>query len=451
MWVYLAFVLGALIWAVRIQYELESLPSLFWFGLMSLPFAVQFRTFASDGLAIQLFGIIFIGLCLLIGDLFKIRTSSMRIPLAVPRISILDDYKFYAATFVFVALFHLSLLEHVPLWEKYIHNVKDEKLLQAMREESSKLLQVPDLLKYVFNWIVNILAPVTVYLLLSRKKYIGAFLFFGLALLYAQMSLAKVPSFIMVAGILALLLWMTTYRKRAWFYLISLVLLTPLIWHATVFFVLSPKSIFKYEPPHNRVAAMHLSADDPRSKLTIGDKSRMQTRRSNYQSTFLESRYNYYMYRGFLVPVEVSNRWYQFFPHRSQGHIGLKGLLPDDRNEGYVHPAQQVGNWAYTERFPEWYLTTVRAYASADADVYARFGIVGIVMVGLMVLLTRIALKWLLTSMPLAQALYMVGVVMLSLLLPMASLQAIFVANGLALILGLMFLCRVYFYRTTQA
>ncbi|MHB0984019.1 MAG: hypothetical protein ACYC05_00310 [Sulfuricella sp.] len=442
LWVYLAFSLGALIWAAYKKYDLESLPSLFWFGLISLPFAVQFRTFAENGLAVQLFGIIFVGLCLLIGDLLKVRPRSVAAPVVAPNLSVFTDYKLYAVVFFSVALYHLSLLDHVPLWEKYVHHVDDEKLLQVMRERSSKLLQVPDLLKYTFNWIVNIAAPVTIYLLLTRKKYIGAFLFFAAAMLYAQMSLAKVPTFIMVACILALLLWTMTYKKRARLYLLSLFLLVPVCWDAGSFFASSPESVFKYEPPQKRVIALGLQADDPRIKLTFGDKSRLHPRKSDAQSHFLVGRYNYYIYRGFLGPVEISNRWYQFFPSVTGGYVGWEGLLPGSRNDHYVHPAQRVGNWAYTERFPEWYLTTVHAYASVDADAYARFGILGIVVVGLMILITRIALKWLLIDVPLVQALYVIGLVMLSLLLPVASLQAIFVANGLFLVLGLMLLCR---------
>jgi hypothetical protein len=104
-----------------------------------------------------------------------------------------------------------------------------------------------------------------------------------------------------------------------------------------------------------------------------------------------------------------------------------------------VHPSQRVGNWSYTSRFPKSYSETVHAYASIDADAYARLGTVGILIAGVLVFVIRFLMKVLLVNTSISRILYSLGIVMLALLLPIASVQAILIAHGLVVILLLMF------------
>jgi hypothetical protein len=333
-------------------------------------------------------------------------------------------------------------MDKVPLWEKYVHGVRDETALLLMREKASKLLNAPDLLKYVFNWAIVIVVPVGVGLLVNRRSYAAAGMFAAVALLYANITLAKFPTLIMVCAIVMITLGEMTVeaRKRAGIAAAFLALL--LIVAALRYFLTVPDSVFRYHPPADRVASMRLAAEDPRSVLTIGDRSRLKPRRSNLESTFTAGPLDYVVYRAFLGPTDVSSRWYQYFPVRSGGFLGWEGIAPGTRGPTFVHPAKRVGNWAYRERFPEWYLESIHAYASIDADAYARFGTKGIVAAGLLLLLCRWLLKLLTLDDPLMRSLYAAGLVMLALLPSMASLQAVLLANGLAVVILLMIVVR---------
>lgn len=448
-WPYVCLMVVLILVALYKKQDLDLLPSILWLVLITFSFAVQSSTFADDNLYIQLFGIMYIGAMLYIGDTYHINIPDVAHTSTTIFSRVFSDYRLYVVLFMVVAAFHISLLDHVPLWEKYINNITDEKLLQSMREKTSKLLAVPDILKYVFNWIVNIAAPVAIYLLVVRKKFLAALLIFVIAILYAKLSLAKVPSFILTMCVLVMLLWNVTYAKRVKGYLFAFIICVPLLIPAVWFFAFDPSSIFNERPDSGKLLTIDLPDNDPRSKLTIGDYSRLQSRDSAKEAHFLSGRYNYYMYRIFLVPVEVSNRWYQYFPKYNQGFVGWEGLIPGVDRSNYIHPAQKVGNWAYTERFPMWYIPSIRAYASVDAEAYGRFGIFGVVVVGMLLLILRIALKMLLSREPVIKALYITGLVMFSLLLPMASLQAILVANGLIVVVAAMLAWRWLSSRST--
>lgn len=138
------------------------------------------------------------------------------------------------------------------------------------------------------------------------------------------------------------------------------------------------------------------------------------------------------------MPVEVSHRWYIYYPSIHGKYLAFFGLTPASRREkGFRHPANQVGIWAYRKRFPEKYLASVRAYASADADAQALWGIPGLLVVGCLILVIRLASATLVVEGFLGKVLPACSLTILALCLPMASLQATLLAQGLAVLLAL--------------
>jgi hypothetical protein len=400
---------------------------------------VQFNSVFWESRSIQAFGVAFIGICLMLGDSVNVKPSNLYRNETSEQKSFISDYRIYVVLFIVIASCHLILLKHIPLWEKYVNKISDAKILLSMREHTSKFLSVPDVVKYLFNWIGNISGPIGVILLILKRKYIRSAVFFLLALVYAKMSLAQIPLIILITAIIVLLLGRNPYNKRIKIYTVSAVVAVPIFLGSTVFLIWSPNSIFNYEPSQIEANSLSLPQNDPRSVLTIGDKTRLRSELyGNTKLPFLQSRCNYYLYRIFLVPIEVSSRWYQYFSGVSGEFIGLEGLTPGTRGKQYVHPSQRVGNWSYTSRFPKYYSETIHAYASIDADAYARFGTVGIVVAGVLVFLIRFGMKVLLGNTTMSPILYSLGIVMLALLLPIASLQAILIANGLFIVLLLM-------------
>jgi hypothetical protein len=424
--------------------DVELLPSLSWFVLMVLPFWVQFESFPETSQSMQAFAVGFVGTCLLIGDSLPVRPAGIGRTAPSKFNEWLRDFRLYGVFLIVLALYHLSLLDHVPLVEKYIGRVHDARELSWMREQTSKLLAVSSLTKYVFTWLVNIAAPLAVVLAWTSGRRVWSLALFAFAVMYAAMSLAKVPLFLLGIILLVTFWQRVAFAKRLAAYLAILLLLVPIGWDAYSFFVSSPHSVFNYRASPAAVAALDLRETDPRARLTIGDHSRLMPIEADSALGTHERIYNYYTYRLFLSPIDVSSRWYQYFPSVSGRHIGLQGLTPADReHSAETHPARLVGAWAYGARFPDKYLETAQAYASVDADAYARFGLAGILGVGVIVIALRLALKRLKTSDALGQTLYAIALVLAGLLWPMASIQAVLVSNGLAVVIVLMMLAHL--------
>jgi hypothetical protein len=440
--IFVASYVFALAWGIFKKNDIELLPSLSWLFLMVLPFWAQFDTFPDTSRLVQAFGVVFIGTCLLIGDSVVLRlASNQRVGMHPSANRWVSDFRVYALLLILIAVYHLSLLDYIPLVEKYLHRVGDARELSLMREQTSKLLPVHSLTKYIFTWAVNIVAPLAIVLAWSKGRYLLAAALLGFALMYAAMSLAKVPLFLLGIILLVVFLQRVPFSKRLGAYVAGLLLLVPVVWDAYSFFVHSASSVLNYKATPEIIAGLNLSNSDPRAQLTIGDHSRLRPVELDTALGTRERLYNYYAYRLFLGPADVSSRWYQYFPAVSGQYIGLQGLTPADRERSAeTHPARRVGAWAYGARFPDKYLDTAQAYASVDADAYARFGSIGILGAGLFVLALRLLLKRLRGTCVLEQTLYAVGLVLFALLWPLASLQAVLLSNGLAVVIGLMLL-----------
>lgn len=424
--------------------DLEIVPSAVWLLLITVPFLFQYSTFPAEYSGRQALGIIAVSVGLLVGDLLAGRRGlGKRQPPGACVISvILRSPWTYASVFALIAVTHIVSVEHVPLWEKYIGHESDARLLQEYREAASKLLHVPDWLKYAFNWVVNICAPIGVLLFWTKGRRMAALVFLTAALLYANLTLAKVPTFLLFATLAAFVLFSRRPSTRMKAYIAGGMVGALLVSVAILTLQRDPESIFNFEPNAERIDALGLAESDPRSRLTVGDRARFRSYDDASNMSLFATRAEYYIYRIFLVPVEVSSRWYQYFPAYSSGFIGAEGLAPGSRSAAYAHPAQRVGNWAYTERFPQWYRRTVHAYASLDADAYARYGMGGIAIAAGFIMFVRLILSGLKVDDALGRGLYINGVILLGLLAPMASVQAILIANGLAIVCVL----QVFYY-----
>ncbi|WP_291515380.1 hypothetical protein [Bdellovibrio sp. ArHS] len=434
-----------LIWNFFRKNDLEILPSFLWLLLMVLPFWVQFDSFPSVSIANQMTGIVFIGTCLLVADSIKIKPNSGANKLMPAAEKFFSSYWLYAGLFILITSYHMSLIPHIPLIEKYLHGVTDPTELSRMREDTSKLLNVSSLLKFLFNWAANILAPVSIVLALRKKKYLLAVLFFIMAALYAVMSLAKTQMVFLGIVIILSIFFQMPFKKRLLGYLVLLILMSPFLYQGYDFLTHSPLSVMNWQASQAEIDQLKLSPEDPRSRFTPGDHSRLAPLDLEKRLSASERVYNYTFYRVFLGPADVSSRWYQYFPEHSDGFIGLQGLKSKDReNAAKTHPARLVGHWAYTERFPNRYLETVQAYASVDADAYARFGIFGIVLAGVLVLVLRILLKVFRDGSELGESLYVIALVLMGLWWSSASVQAILLAQGVLPILALLCLRYVF-------
>lgn len=310
--------------------------------------------------------------------------------------------------------------------------------LAQLREESSKLSGLPRPFIYLCQAGVFLTPALVLALWRLGFWYLSLPLcFFGL--FYAQSTLSKGP--ILVSLFLyGILLWprLTVQWRRPSFRLAVGIGFLGLCWglfHIT----LHPLGLLRYRVPDQAQQAVTEEArrqlgDKPVPAFTLADHSRlMDDLVEPGQLSFLERKMNYLVYRVFLTPVEVSHRWYAYFPRASGGFLGLGSLLGHgDR----PHPSNEVGVWAYQSRFPKRYLSSVHAYGSADADAYARGGVLALFMAVFFIGLLRAALGEWMSPLPLLRDLTITGTVLLGLFLPMASLQALIAAQGVGLIVA---------------
>lgn len=413
----------------------EIMPSIMWFGFMTLPFVLQWSYFAAGSRELQAMGIIIIGLALMMGDLAPVSNVQPAVNKVNKNrliIRLINDYRVYVLAFLLIVIYHLTQIGEIPLLAKYFYHADPIKI-KVLRENSSKLLDVPVVSKYMFTWATGIIAPVGFLLMLKRKLYLRASLFILLALLYARITMALLPSLYMlfIVCFLAILEWKLRLSRR--YTALLIIILSPFLIKTGLFLVTSPYSVFHYQA--NAVSTPAFAKDDPRSISTIPD---------NYRSIpkdkvpFIKQQINYVVYRFFLVPAEVSGKWYQYYPEVNGGYIGFADLLPGGRGPGFVHPANAVGRWAYEQKHPQKYLDSVHAYASIDADAHARVGMTGVLLTALVLLSIRLFIKKILVNSFISRCLYGIVIVQLSLLPVQASLPAILVAHGMVILLLLM-------------
>ena len=178
-----------------------------------------------------------------------------------------------------------------------------------------------------------------------------------------------------------------------------------------------------------------MQPDDPRRALTYGYNFRLEPDAAEAPRSKVQTMLEYAVYRAWLTPSDVSNRWYQYFIYVQKEPLGLRNFFPARGGAATEAPSRAVGLWAYRARFPHKYWDTISAYASFDADAFAHGGIPGVAVAVILLVLARVGAAYLLTAHPVGLASYGVFLSALAILPSSASLQAIFGANGLFIVL----------------
>jgi hypothetical protein len=146
-------------------------------------------------------------------------------------------------------------------------------------------------------------------------------------------------------------------------------------------------------------------------------------------------------YRFFLTPVEVSNRWYDYFDGNPSGRRNFSNILERNLPD---QASNKVANWAYVSKFPESYTKTTSANTSIDADAYSFHGLFSVVIAALLLLVIRVFVSF--TSRKVNEFEPILEGLALGLLafLPVtAPMQAILLPQGLGLVLLILFIIRI--------
>lgn len=436
----------------KVEHAAEFAPSIGWLGLMLLPLAFQYPDLHPTGRTLQMGLVCAIALLLFSADWVAFRIASRR------RLCLdsapANRWRWVAGLGFGVPLAaHLYLMPHIPLLAILQDPTTGESAMTMLRLEAGKLMHVPSIVMYMFNWALIVFAPV--YVVSSwvggyRGHAVAGLLFAGV---YAIATWAKLPIALLVFTCLfAGCALPGRWRSRLCVGAIGLVAAAVLI--LTTLFATGSLQHLKSASNHTQAAVLqNMPSDDPRRALTYGDNFRFESATPMGNGAGMRDVLEYVVYRAWLTPSDVSNRWYQYFTYAHAKPLGVRSLLPSRDQSGAAEsaPSRQVGLWAYRARFPHRYWDTINAYASFDADAFSRGGVLGVFVAMILLLIVRVGSAWLLTSHPVGQTAYAVLLCGLSILLPVASTQAVLGANGLLIIPVVLWLIRMQTARQVQS
>jgi hypothetical protein len=343
-----------------------------------------------------------------------------------------------AAFIIVLPIIHVATAHGLPIVERLTGNLDPEQSAMV-RERFSKLLDAPVLLKLSFNWVIVVAGPLLAAILFMRRRW----MLFGATVAwcstYAIVSGAKLPL------ILFLLFTAIAVMKGLAPRLSGL--LTQAM--AAGLLVIVVAGVYRGEVLHNwyeqinwdRLPAAytaglqeHLSTTP--IQISPADVERLSLPgRDQKKPGSLTDIGDYAAYRAILSPMEVSNRWYEYYP-AVEGWRPVDDLLPTTKPGDWRHASNKVGTWAYVQRFPDSYFDTIHAYASADADAYSFGGLPAVLFAAFVLALVRASLGLLAHGGELEVALSGLGIAFLTALPFQASVQAILIPQGLALVLA---------------
>lgn len=432
-------------YGAQVDSIVEFAPSLGWLSLMLLPLAYQYPDLHPMGRGLQLALVTAIALLLFLADFLCFRKATKRLP-AIGQGSARQWMTLAGLCFLLPATAHLYLMPKIPLLIAIFDSDVTHSSLMLLRHDSAKLLDVPSFVKYLFNWTLVVFAPVYIVVAFFTGHQRQAILGLMMASLYAAATLAKFPLVLLLITCLFASCIMPSRFRRG----LSLGLAVSVLLGA-VFIGLV---LFSSSPHFNKISLSHLqsseftqmNADDPRRALTLGDYLRLEPAGENLQRSKALNIAEYVLYRAWLTPADVSNRWYQYFTYVKKTPMGFHNFLPTQRTTTGDAPSRAVGIWAYQARFPDKYSETVSAYASFDADSFARGGVMGVAAATILLLAARVGAAFLLISHPVGVASYGVLLCGLAILPSSASLQAMFGAHGLFILLIVLLAIRLLAY-----
>lgn len=412
----------------------EFAPSIGWVSLMLLPLAFQYGDLHETGRALQLTLVSGIAACLFLADVLCFNKAIKRRP-GMARSPAMPWLVLTGLGFLLPVATHLFLMPKIPLVAVLFDKDATENALTLLRLNSTKLLAVPPIINYTFNWAMVVFAPIHIVVALFVGRWRQAVLGLVLASLYAAATLARLPLVLLLATcVVASCVMPGPVRRHLCAGLVGLVLLG--FGFIGVLFASGSLVHLKSASGHAPSPAItQMMPDDPRRALTYGDNFRFEPDPAEMPRSKLQTMLEYVVYRAWLTPSDVSNRWYQYFIYVQKEPLGLRNFYPAPRDAATQSPSRAVGLWAYRARFPHKYWDTISAYASFDADAFARGGVLGVAVALVLLVLARVGAAYLLTAHPVGLASYGVLLSALAILPSSASLQAIFGANGLFIVL----------------
>ena len=394
----------------------QLLPSITWFFSMVTPMFYSKQFFSEDFSVLQLKGISLITAALCCGDLLAIYVMNNSTSVKISKNKLKSRPILIAGVILVLVLpvAHFVLAGTPPLLAGIFDDTNSS--VNAINREIYTKFSIPYFLKLPTNWVINFIGPALIIKLFLMKKYKFGSLLTIWCLFYASASTAQMPVIILFCTLLFSCFFILGNKHKN---LITAVL-TAIFLVTTLFGILYGNSILQRKNEcliQNNIT------------LTPGNINRSCEQKIIIISPIVD----HVSYRYFLTPIEVSNKWYEYYGSGKHEQRSLVDLV--DRSAS-AQAANKVGIWGFQNLFPERYLSSVSAYASIDADAYSFFGLGSVFLVALLLLLIRVFISIPVSaSNDLARIFQGIAFGQLVIFPFQASIQAMFFPQGLIMIL----------------
>lgn len=424
-----------------LQFSYNPLPSFAWALLMIIPFIVEYlitkNVFTLQGVIILLFGI-----GILAADMVARRISvgknseelmSYPLPALHKNITVSAAYALLLI-FLISSVAHIVLISDIPFLA-YLTGHSSTEVLH-MRNSFSRGMDIHPIIKYIFNFDIFVFGLPAFGLMLMIRHYPMAFILFLWILFYAVSGAAKMPLLIslFIIGVISIRFIPGSWRKHVMrFALVSLISMISF-------------TVYMDKQSTHSMFGSAISGKEKNCNNTdevcyhIGDYYRLlQTTDHDLRSAY-EWYPAYFVYRVFFTPVEVSARWYEYFSQHPIQEFKLQRHVKNHETGEYEHPANIIGKAYFKKMFPAHYSDDSYAYASIDADAYARYGWVGVLIALAALMIARlIPVIFSDRQLPTHGIYSLIAVTLLTFIPANGSLQALLVSHGLILVLVILF------------
>ena len=422
--------------------SIHFLPSIGWQFLLVIPFFIEYPLFNPDVRDTQLIAIMAIAAALFAGDFMSDRIVARQgeapAPNAQQSKTTFMLASGLAALFVGLSLWHLLTADSIPIFDM-LRGVNDNAEQIEARNHFARDVSTPAIVRYACSFAPCIFAIPAVLVFIASRKYAAAGALMLWVVFYTVAGTAKSP-LAMALLILPVGIILISTRRQA-----TLIIRTLMVAGLAGLLLLGVLNVFSpYPALLDDLPAKYAHAQEKDSSELVpnlGDVERARSYDAATEPPFIWRRIDYILYRVFFTPVEVSERWFEYFHRFPVNSVVLSRMVDDSRSGEMVHPANLVGVWAFTERFPQNYTPEIYAYASIEADSYNRYGWLGLGIAALMLMGFRLCLA-VFNDLhgPTHGAFFATGIALLSYLPSSASIQAILIPQGLGL-LGLILFC----------
>ena len=363
---------------------LEMLPSIFWYFFISLPFIFLVNFLDGYFLVVQFIGIVIISLSLLISDFIGMQTfklSNINFRTAEKWIPSKSRKRLLVAVIISfllaIPVIHIMTTHTFPISQFFFSHTGGFDLADA-RQKFTKGAQLPLLSEVLIAWYIPLVSTLGIYLL-WRLGY-RLFSFFSLIYIsfYSIVGLEKIPFVFLIFSLLIAFV----YRYGS-----KIKLQKRVIIGITGILILLTSLGQLYVSQVNRDNNFKNSSEYESSKL-LGYLTPSDTYRFDVRPvTSIPGPVIGLTYRTVLTPIDVSFRFYQYFSLENEFKRDLLEIITlKEKPKG----TNLVGNWAFTDRFPSKYTKYIDAYSSIDADSFSIFGIFGVLIAGMLLVVLRI-------------------------------------------------------------